>query len=159
MLFVYYIMEKIWGNAFGFFFPHEDVMQTQFTEGLILPKTLPKSRWLWVILLGVCTDVAVASKCTHELIISMSFSFFLPRRPLLNVRHVSTSCILIPVQLDIQIFMRTHWSTCSLHKVKFDIIKKQMLHIWMLILFFIIYPSPHSRRFQCQMCSSSTTQD
>lgn len=26
--------------------------------------------------------------------------------------------------LDMQIFMRTHWSTCSLHKVKFDIIVK-----------------------------------
>lgn len=45
----------------------------------------------------------------------------------------------------------TRWNLISL--------RKQVLIIWMLILFFILYPSPHGWRFQCHICPSGTSHE
>lgn len=52
--------------------------------------TQNKDNSLSVILLVICTDIAIASKCIHGLMISMSVSFFLLRRQVLIVGHEPT---------------------------------------------------------------------
>lgn len=119
-------MKIFWENIFWVLFPHEDVMQTQFKKGLILPKTpityFELFFWLYVQIQLLPPGALMSWRFPW-----LFPSFFLGDQYWvwgMSLPHVFYPGVEFSTILDIQIFMRTHWSTCSLHKVKLDSIEK-----------------------------------